>query len=124
VAGAVIGLRQPPANGLARRGLWLLTATAALNFTFLVTFFLVLQWVVSGAANVDFNIGMPVWMAALVALPLLTTALTVGLLAVGLLGWRRHAWSGRGLMIYGLFTGVSLLFIPWLNYWNLLGFRW
>ncbi len=124
VAGMVIGLRSPPADRLARRGLWLLTATAALNFTFLVTFFLVLQWVVSGAANVDFAIGMPTWMAALVALPLLTTALTVGLIVVGLLGWRRHAWPRRGLVLYGLFTAVCLIFIPWLNYWNLLGFRW
>ena len=80
--------------------------------------------VVSGAANVDFAIGMPTWMAALVALPLLTTALTGGLMAMGLLGWRRHVWSRRGLALYGLFTAICLLFIPWLNYWNLLGFRW
>lgn len=124
VAGTVIGLRHPPASRLSRRGLWLLAATAALNFTFLVTFFLVLQWVVSGAANVDFAIGMPIWMTALVALPLLTTALTVGLIVVGLLGWRRRIRTGRGLAFYGLFTGVCLLFIPWLNYWNLFGFRW
>ena len=124
VAGLIIGLRRPPAHRLARRGLWLLTAIAALNFVFLVTFFLLLQSVVLGISNIDFAIGMPVWLAALFVLPLLTIALTVVLLALGLAGWRRRAFSGRGLALLGSFTLAALLFIPWLNYWNLLGFNW
>jgi len=27
-------------------------------------------------------------------------------------------------MLYSLFTLAALAFIPWLNYWNLIGFRW
>lgn len=124
VAGTVIGLRQPPASRITRRSLWLLTVTATLNFGFLVTFFLLLQWVTSGASNIDFAVGMPAWMAAVVALPLITTVLALGLLLLGLFGWRQGVWSRRGLLLYGLFLAACLLFIPWLNYWNLLGFRW
>jgi CubicO group peptidase (beta-lactamase class C family) len=116
--------RRLPADSLARRGLWLLTATAALNFAFLVIFFLVFQLVVSGNAGINFDVGMPAWLAALFFLPLLTSALTLILPVVGWLGWQRRALTGRGLALYGLFTLLCLLFIPWLNYWNLLGFRW
>ncbi len=124
VAGLVISLRRPPANPLARRALWLLTIIAALNGVFLVAFFAILQWVASGASTIAFNLGMPAGLAALVAVPLLTIALTVVLLALLLAGWRRRTFSRRGLALFGSFTLVALLFIPWLNYWNLLGFHW
>lgn len=124
VAGLVVGLRRPPDNPLARRMLWLLTAIAALNVFFIVAFFLLLQWVASGASNLAFNLGMPAELAALLAVPLLTSALTVVLLSLWLIGWRRRALSGRGVTLAGLFIAVCLLFIPWLDYWNLLGFRW
>ena len=124
VAGLVVSLRRPPASPLARRTLWLLTAIAALNVVFLVAFFVILQWVASGASDIAFNLGMPPVLAALVAVPLLTSVLALVLLALWLVGWRRRAWSRRGLALVGSFVAVGLLFIPWLNYWNLLGFRW
>lgn len=124
VAGLIISLRRPPTDRLARRSLWLLTATAALNFVFLVVFFLILQLVVLGLSNIDFALGMPTWLAALFVIPLLTIALTFVLLGLGLIGWRRNVFSRRGLALYGSFTLAALLFIPWLNYWNLLGFQW
>jgi len=124
VAGLAISLRRPPANSLARRALWLLTIIAALNGVFLVAFFAILQWVASGASTIAFNLGMPAGLAALVAVPLLTIALTVVLLALLLAGWRSRTFSRRGLALFGSFTLAALLFIPWLNYWNLLGFHW
>jgi CubicO group peptidase (beta-lactamase class C family) len=124
VAGLVVSLRRPPASSLARRTLWLLTAIAALNAFFLVVFFVILQWVASGASDIAFNLGMPPVLAALVAVPLLTSVLAVVLLALWLAGWRRRALSGRGVTLVGSFVAVSLLFIPWLHTWNLLGFRW
>jgi hypothetical protein len=124
VAGLVVSLRRPPASSLARRTLWLLTAIAALNAFFLVVFFVILQWVASGASTFAFNLGMPPALAALVAVPLLTSVLAVVLLALWLAGWRRRALSGRGVALVGSFVAVSLLFIPWLHTWNLLGFRW
>lgn len=124
VAGLVVSLRRPPASSLARRSLWLLTAIAALNAFFLVAFFVILQLVVAGVGNFAFNLGMPPALAALLVVPLLTSVLAVVLLALWLAGWRRRAFSRRGLALGGLFAAVSLLFIPWLNYWNMLGFRW
>lgn len=124
VAGTVVALRRPPAGRFARRMLRLLTATAALNFAFLVTFFLVLQLVVAGAVEINFDLGMPAWLAAVSAIPVLTTIFIPALLALGLFGWRRRVFTGQGLAFYTLFTLVCVLFVPWLNYWNLLGFRW
>lgn len=124
VAGLVVGLRRPPASPLARRSLWLLTAIAALNFVFLVAFFFILQLVVAGVGDFAFNLGMPAGLAALLVVPLLTSVLAIVLLALWLIGWRRRAFPRKGLALGGSFVAVCLLFIPWLNYWNMLGFRW
>lgn len=124
VAGLVVSLRRSSAGPLARRSLWLLTATAALNFVFLVAFFLILQLVVTGAGDFAFNLGMPTSLAALLIVPLLTGVLAIGLLALGLAGWRRRAFSRKGLVLGVSFIAICLLFIPWLNYWNMFGFRW
>lgn len=120
--GLVVGLRRSPVNPLARHSLWLLTVIAALNFVFLVAFFLILQLVVAGAGNFAFNLGMPVGFAALLTVPLLTSVLAVVLLALWLAGWHRRVFSRKGLALGSLFIAVCLLFIPWLNYWNMLGF--
>lgn len=118
-AGLIISIRRPSASRLGRRSVWLLTLTAALNAIFLIILVLVL-----GVADIDMSLGMPGWLAALAAGPMLTGLFAVALAALGVANWRRHALARRGLALYGLFTLVALAFIPWLNYWNLLGFRW
>lgn len=119
VGGLIVGIRRRPASPLGRWSLWLLTLTAALNAAFLIILLIVL-----GVADVDFSLGLPAWLAALTFGPVITGLLAVAMAALGLANWRQHTWARRGLLLYGLFTVVALAFIPWLDYWNLMGARW
>jgi CubicO group peptidase (beta-lactamase class C family) len=60
-------------------------------------------------------------------LPLLlpTTAAILTLSAVGFtyLAWRERYWSVLGRLHYTFVTLNALIFLGWLNYWNLLGWR-
>ncbi|WP_035140717.1 serine hydrolase domain-containing protein [Fischerella sp. PCC 9605] len=99
-------------------------------------------WVIAGLVgtlNLVFLIGLPVslWLigvwklvygvpgvvVALLCLPLVTTILSLGLLIFTALAWFNNYWSLIGRMHYSLITLAALIFIPWLAYWNLLGFR-
>jgi hypothetical protein len=55
----------------------------------------------------------------LLGLPVLTTAVTLTLLPESLRSWSRGArpWART------LALAAALAFIPWLAYWNLLGWR-
>lgn len=119
MAGLIASIRRPPASRLGRWPVWLLTLTAALNFAVLAILLVVL-----GVADLNLAFGMPAWLAAVAAVPLLTSASAVVLAVLGLLNWRRRTLAGRGLALYGVVTLAALAFVPWLDYWNLLGFRW
>jgi hypothetical protein len=56
--------------------------------------------------------------------PIATTTLTAGTVAVGAMAWRQPAWSARERAGYALLVAVAVAFIPFLRYWNLLGVRW
>jgi CubicO group peptidase (beta-lactamase class C family) len=118
VAGLIASIRRPPASRLGQWSVWLLTLTAALNCAVLAILLVVL-----GVADLNLAFGMPAWLAAVAAVPLLTSALAVVLAVLGLLNWRLRTLAGRGLVLYGLVTLAALAFVPWLDYWNLLGFR-
>lgn len=75
-------------------------------------------------SNFAFNLGMPAGLAALLGVPLLTSVLAVVRLALWLAGRRRHAFSRQRLARGDLIVAVCLLFVPWLNYWKMPGFRW
>ena len=62
-------------------------------------------------------------MLALLALPLVTTALTLGMVAAAVQAWRRRSWNLAARLHYSLVTLAALAFVWWLNYWNLLGYR-
>ncbi len=54
---------------------------------------------------------------------LVAAVLTIGLLVLTLLAWKSGGWSLWGRVYYTLVTVVALGFVLWLDYWNLLGFR-
>jgi hypothetical protein len=64
----------------------------------------------------------PVFAIALI-LPLMAAILTPGVVAFAVLAWRNGYWSFRGRVHYTLVTLAALGLAWWLNYWNLLGFR-
>jgi CubicO group peptidase (beta-lactamase class C family) len=71
----------------------------------------------------EFAFGMPPVVIALLYLPIAIAGLTTGLPIVGLLAWRDKRWSAIGRLHYLLITLSAGVFILFLNYWNLLGFR-
>jgi hypothetical protein len=55
---------------------------------------------------------------------LLAALLSLALPGLIYYGWKNGVLSRTSLTLLGFFSFISLCFIPWLNYWNLLGFRW
>ena len=67
--------------------------------------------------------GMPPLVIALLCIPLLTTLLTALLPIWTVFAWKDKYWSHVGRLHYSLITLAALAYIPFLSYWNLLGFR-
>jgi hypothetical protein len=101
-----------------------------------------LAWLVAGLVgilNLVFLIGLPlvawrigVWqllsgvpaiIIALLYIPPVTTGMTLGLPTFTVLAWKNKNWSASDRVNYSLITLAALAFIPFLMYWNLLGFQ-
>jgi CubicO group peptidase (beta-lactamase class C family) len=93
--------------------------TSALNLVFLVglalAVFKIDQW--------EFVYGVPLVLIALLVIPLVTIILTVGLPILAAVTWESECWSVTGRFHYSFITLSALAFIPFLRYWNLLGFK-
>jgi len=70
------------------------------------------------------SITTPQFFVAWLSLPLIAIALTVGGLALTILALTRCYWTTFGRIHYTIVVGAALAFIVWLNYWNLIGFKW
>lgn len=57
-------------------------------------------------------------------LPLIAIALTAGGMVLAVLAWRRRYWNTFGRIHCTVVLGAALAFIIWLNYWNMIGFKW
>lgn len=101
-------------------GAWLIAGLiGTLNLVFLIGFPLSL-WLI-GAWKLVY--GVPAVVVALLCIPILTTVLTLGLPIFTVLVWKNKYWSVIGRSHYSLITLAALAFIPFLLYWNLLGFQ-
>ncbi|MGF1478174.1 MAG: serine hydrolase [Cyanophyceae cyanobacterium] len=67
--------------------------------------------------------GVPPVAVGFFCLPILTTLLSLLLLILMLIVWRRPVWSLGARSHYSLVTLAAIAFIPLLMYWNLLGFQ-
>jgi CubicO group peptidase (beta-lactamase class C family) len=67
--------------------------------------------------------GVPPLLKILLVLPLMSVVLAIGTLIVAFLAWKNKYWSGCERLHYTLIVLAALAFIWFLNYWNLLGFR-
>jgi hypothetical protein len=111
--------------GVTTTGRWLAGLNGGLNFVFLVTFLLLME---SAASTQDLHYswieyGVPPGVVALLCLPLITSALAVTLPVFAALAWRDPSFSIPARLHYALLTLGALAFIPFLLYWNLLGFH-
>ena len=117
--GLVRRRRGAPRSGALHLARWLAGATGALFLVFLLGLALALALL----DERQFNYGLPPLLAALLALALLATALTVGVVVGAGLAWRRRAWGVLGRVHYTLLALAALACVWELHYWNLLGFR-
>jgi CubicO group peptidase (beta-lactamase class C family) len=106
------GAPRPRGAGLAR---WLAWSISALNVLFLILLVVSLQ---------DLALFPTALTKVALGLALLAAALSVAAVAGTALAWRRRYWGVVGRAHYTLVTLGALAFIWFLNYWNLLGFRW
>jgi len=107
---------SPRASKLLRLATW---SSAFLNLIFLAGLSVIL---IRMMATGDF-FHVPVSLKILLVIPLLTTALAAALLLLNAAAWRRPS-AGLGVrMAYGLYALCAVAFIPYLLYWNMIGFN-
>lgn len=73
--------------------------------------------------SVNLVYGIHPTVVALLCIPPVAVGLTIGLPIFTLLAWKNSYWSLMGRLHYSIITLAALAFIPFLNYWNLLGFQ-
>jgi CubicO group peptidase (beta-lactamase class C family)/heat shock protein HslJ len=102
---------------LSRLARWLAAAICALHILFIIGIALVT------ANPFELVYGIPPLLHVTLVLALLAVVMTVGLPVFTVLIWKDGYWSFWGRVHYTLLTVVVLAFTWWLDYWNLLGFR-
>ncbi len=103
-----------PAPGTAR---WLAGSMSALCVIFLLG-----GGVLFTNPN-HFMVGIPFIFKALLVLPFLAAVLALGVLVFTFLGWIKSYWIGCSRVHYTLILLAFIAFLWFLNYWNLLGFK-
>jgi CubicO group peptidase (beta-lactamase class C family) len=100
---------------------WVAGGMSALYVLFLVGIW-VIGWMI-GLAGPSKIYGVPPLLPYLLVLPLVAAVLTIAAIGFTVLAWKNRYWGVAGRVYYTLVTVAALAFIWWLNYWNLLGFR-
>ncbi|HEY5730282.1 MAG TPA: serine hydrolase domain-containing protein [Anaerolineales bacterium] len=104
-------------NPASRIANWFIVGISVLNLLFVVGTMLMLG-----------GLGFPRFGVTLtdkitLGLGVLSALLTVGALVYGVLAWKDHYWSVAYRVYYTLVTIVAVAFVWFLNFWNLLGWR-
>ncbi|MFM6007502.1 MAG: serine hydrolase domain-containing protein [Sphaerospermopsis kisseleviana] len=92
-------------------------AIASLNLIFIISF------VLASSHPNGLTYGVPTIIIILLTIPIITAALTLGLIMFMLLGWNSQNWTLWQRLDYSLMSIASITFTFWLRYWNLLGFK-
>lgn len=115
-ATAIHAMRSRPKLPNARPAYWLMLGICLLNLLFLV-----------GAAlwgRPPSEVHPVTWMAKIVlGLGVVSAVLTAGALIYTALAWKEHYWGIAFRSYYALVTVAAVAFVWFLNYWNLLGWR-
>ena len=112
--------RKRPVSGgqKAQLARWLAWSTSGLSLIFLMGLTLMLVY-----RYLDLLIEVPLGMIALLIIPLLTCVLAVGMVFIATVSWKHEYWSTGSRLYYSIVTLITLGFIWFLYYWNLLGFH-
>jgi CubicO group peptidase (beta-lactamase class C family) len=110
------GDTKPVPRG-ARVAYGIVVGISTLNLLFVV------GTVVWGEANMVPYFGVSMIYKIVLGLGVLSAVLTVGALIYGALAWKRGYWGIATRVHYTLVTVVAVAFVWFLNFWNLLGWR-
>ncbi len=108
--------RKPASRG-ARAAYWIIGGICILNLLFVV------GTVLWGESNLVPFFGVSMIYKIVLGLGVLAAVLTVGALIYSVLAWKRGYWGIAARVHYTLVTVAALAFVWFLNYWNLLGWR-
>jgi CubicO group peptidase (beta-lactamase class C family) len=106
-----------PAPRGARVTYGIVVGLSALNLLFVV------GTVLWGGANMVPYFGVSLIYKIVLGLGVLSAVLTVGALIYGALAWKRGYWGIATRVHYTLVTVAAVAFVWFLNFWNLLGWR-
>ena len=107
--------RKPTSRG-ARVAYWIILGICVLNLLFVV------GTVVWGSNLVPF-FGVSMIYKIVLGVGVLGAVLTVGALIYSVLAWKNSYWGIAARVHYTLVTVAAVTFVWFLNYWNLLGWR-
>jgi CubicO group peptidase (beta-lactamase class C family) len=108
---------QKPAPRGARVAYWIISGISVLNLLF------VIGTVLWGGANMVPLFGVSMIFRIVLGLGVLAAVLTVGALLYSALAWKNSYWGIGARVHYTLVTVAAVAFVWFLNYWNLLGWR-
>ncbi len=96
--------------------------SCGLNLFFILGMFLV-KFLSENNPRFQIEYGMPREIIFLLCIPLFTSVIAIGLPILAVLAWIENDWLFLEQLHYSLVAITALGFIPFLHYWNLLGFR-
>lgn len=99
----------------ARTASWIILVICILNLLFVAGLFL---W-----NNPYPSLGIPLQFQVVLGLGVLAALLTVGALVCAVLAWKDGYWYVAYRVYYTLVTITAIVFVWFLNFWNLLGWR-
>ena len=113
-----LGNERKPASRGARAAYWIILGISILNLLVVAT----LVWGANG--GIPNELLDPPWILKIaLGLGVLAAVLTVGALVYMVLAWKNGYWGIAGRTYYTLVTVAAVAFVWFLNYWNLLGWR-
>jgi hypothetical protein len=107
---------QKPASRGARVAYWIIGGISVLNLLFVIGTVL---W----GNEPNILAGTSMIYKIVLGLGVLSAALTVGALVYSVLAWKNSYWGIAARVHYTLVTVAAVAFVWFLNYWNLLGWR-
>jgi len=106
--------RGPLLARLARLCAWSLSVLNVVFLVAVVTYF-------QGLADAPY--GVSGGLKTALVIPIVTTVLAVAVVVLAVAAWVKRFWRAPGRVHFTLVAAAAAAFVLWLNYWNLLGFR-
>jgi CubicO group peptidase (beta-lactamase class C family) len=103
----------------ARVAGWIILGISVLNLLFVLG---TMQWI-NTFQTYGVTLGVPIFYKIVLGLGVLSGLLTAGALVYTALAWKNGYWGFAFRAYYTLMTVAAVAFIWFLNYWNLLGWR-